>query len=102
MGSEKTDFLGQGIFAGYVATYITRDDWRKQIFSAAIPALALLIMSCAACESQRWLIIKGKIFPVVTPVLAACITILQLHKSHLRQQNEVETEYDFRKEPESF
>ena len=49
-----------GIFAGHVASYITRNSWRSQILTAAIPAFALLLMTCAACESPRWRILQGQ------------------------------------------
>jgi hypothetical protein len=39
-----------GIFAGSVATYIFRDNWRNQVLSGAIPALILLMLSFLCCE----------------------------------------------------
>lgn len=53
-------FTATGIFAGSIATYILRDNWRSQVLSAAIPALILLITTYMGCESPRWLIIQGK------------------------------------------
>ena len=53
-------FTAIGIFAGSVATYIFRDNWRNQVLSAAIPALILLILTYLGCESPRWLIIQGR------------------------------------------
>ena len=53
-------FVATGLFCGYTASYILRDDWRHQILSGAIPAFALLVFTWASCESPRWLIIQGK------------------------------------------
>ena len=53
-------FVATGLFCGYTASYILRDNWRHQILSGAIPAFALLVFTWASCESPRWLIIQGK------------------------------------------
>ena len=53
-------FVALGIFCGYTASYILRDNWRHQILSGAIPAFALLVFTWASCESPRWLIIQEK------------------------------------------
>ena len=53
-------FVATGLFCGYTASYILRDDWRHQVLSGAIPAFALLVFTWASCESPRWLIIQGK------------------------------------------
>ena len=53
-------FVATGLFAGYTASYIFRDNWRHQILTGAIPAFALLLFTWVACESPRWLIIQGK------------------------------------------
>ena len=53
-------FVALGLFSGYTASYILRDNWRHQVLSGAIPAFALLVFTWASCESPRWLIIQGK------------------------------------------
>ena len=53
-------FVALGLFCGYTASYILRDNWRHQVLSGAIPAFALLVFTWASCESPRWLIIQGK------------------------------------------
>ena len=53
-------FVAAGLFCGYTASYILRDNWRHQVLSGAIPAFALLVFTWASCESPRWLIIQGK------------------------------------------
>lgn len=53
-------FTAAGIFAGGVATYIFRDNWRNQVLSGAIPAFLLLVLTFLCCESPRWLVVQGK------------------------------------------
>ena len=48
---SATDVLSAtGIFAGSIATYIFRDNWRNQVLSGAIPAFILLILTFLCCE----------------------------------------------------
>lgn len=58
-----------GVFFGSIAFYILRNSWRSQILSGAIPAFALLIVTFAACESPRWLIIQGRYPKAITTLL---------------------------------
>jgi MFS family permease len=69
-------FAAIGIFAGSVATYIFRTNWRNQVLSGAIPALILLILTYLCCESPRWLIIQAK-FP------KAFETLVRLRKERI-------------------
>ena len=66
-------FDAAGVFFGSIACYILRDSWRGQILSGAIPALALLVITFAASESPRWLMIRDK-YP------KAFTTLLRLRK----------------------
>ena len=71
--SVKRDFIlvnwqifnAVGVIVGSIACYIlrdswTRNSWRLQILSGAIPGCALLMATFVSCESPRWLIIQGK------------------------------------------
>ena len=66
-------FDAAGVFFGSIACYILRDSWRGQILSGAIPALALLVITFAASESPRWLMIRDQ-YP------KAFTTLLRLRK----------------------
>ena len=75
-------FVALGLFCGYTASYILRDNWRHQVLSGAIPAFALLVFTWASCESPRWLIIQGKYDK-------AFITLIRLRKERVLAAKEL-------------
>ncbi|KAE9378467.1 MFS general substrate transporter [Stipitochalara longipes BDJ] len=75
-------FTATGIFAGSVATYILRDNWRNQVLSGALPALILLILTFFCCESPRWLILQGR-------YTAAFETLVRLRKERILAAEEL-------------
>ncbi|KAF2002631.1 MFS general substrate transporter [Amniculicola lignicola CBS 123094] len=62
-------FTATGIFAGSVASYIFRTNWRNQVLSGALPALVLLIVTYFGTESPRYLILHGKYEKAFTALL---------------------------------
>ena len=75
-------FVAAGLFCGYTASYILRDNWRHQVLSGAIPAFALLVSTWASCESPRWLIIQGKYAKAFT-------TLVRLRKERVLAAKEL-------------
>lgn len=75
-------FTATGIFAGSVATYIFRDNWRNQVLSGAIPAFILLIITFLCCESPRWLILQGE-------YIKAFDTLVKLRKERILAAEEL-------------
>ena len=75
-------FVALGLFCGYTASYILRDNWRHQVLSGAIPAFALLVFTWASCESPRWLIIQGKYDKAFT-------TLIRLRKERILAAKEL-------------
>ncbi|KAF4628579.1 hypothetical protein G7Y89_g9571 [Cudoniella acicularis] len=75
-------FVATGIFAGSVATYIFRDNWRNQVLTGALPALILLILAFLCCESPRWLILQGK-------YVKAFETLVRLRKERILAAEEL-------------
>ncbi|KAH8719559.1 major facilitator superfamily domain-containing protein [Phaeosphaeriaceae sp. PMI808] len=55
-------FTATGIFAGSIATYIFKRNWRNQVLTGALPAFVLLILTYLCCESPRWLILQGRYY----------------------------------------
>jgi MFS family permease len=75
-------FTATGIFAGSVATYIFRNNWRNQVLTGALPALILLILTFLCCESPRWLILQGE-------YLKAFDTLVRLRKERILAAEEL-------------
>ncbi|KAL9114677.1 MAG: hypothetical protein Q9227_001355 [Pyrenula ochraceoflavens] len=84
-----------GIMLGFAANLAVHGDWRKQMASAFIPALPLLLLVPLCAESPRWLLKRGRIKDSYKSMLRlrgssilACRDLLLMHA-----QLQAETKY---------